>query len=104
MRLHGFAARTFASAEEFLRSPAIEEADCVITDMRMPGMSGADLQDRLAAQGNRVPVIFITAFPGEGAQSRALAAGAAAFLPKPFTAETLIACIRKAMRAAPDAG
>jgi FixJ family two-component response regulator len=104
VRLHGFAARTFASAEEFLGSPAVDETDCLITDMRMPGMSGADLQDHLVACGSRVPVIFITAFPGEGAQSRALAAGAAAFLPKPFTAETLIDCIRKAIGASPSAG
>lgn len=97
VRLHGFSARAFASAEEFLRSAALDETACLITDMQMPGMSGTDLRDRLLAQGRRIPVIFITAFPPEGGRAKALGAGAAGFLTKPFAGESLIACVRKAV-------
>ena len=54
---------TFASAEEFLASPACRAAACLITDVQMPGMSGLDLQRHLADSGNRLPVILITPFP-----------------------------------------
>lgn len=103
VRLHGFAARAFASAEEFLSSPSVDQTDCLITDLRMPQMSGADLQDHLLAQGKRIPVIFVTAFPGEGSRAKALEAGAAGFLTKPFAGETLIACVRKALGNSPEA-
>ena len=88
VRVHGFMAHGFASAEEFLQSPRAKETSCLITDVRMPGMSGVDLQSHLIAQGRRVPVIFITAFPEEGSQKRALAAGAVCFLTKPFDGQT----------------
>ena len=98
VRLHGFAAYEFASAEEFLQSPRAGDTSCLITDVRMPGMSGVELQCHLIAQGKRVPVIFITAFPEENSRARALAAGATCFLTKPFDGKTLIGCVREALK------
>jgi FixJ family two-component response regulator len=96
--LHGFAADAFASAEEFLRSSRVSDTACLITDVKMPGMSGVDLQCHLIAQGKRVPTIFITAFPEESSRSKALAAGAVCFLTKPFDGKTLIGCLHDALR------
>src|SRR5262245_51930359 len=84
IRLHGFVTHTFASAEDFLMSPQVAETSCLITDIRMAGMSGTDLQSHLVAQGKRIPVIFITAFPKEGSRAKLIEAGAAGFLTKPF--------------------
>jgi FixJ family two-component response regulator len=100
VRLHGFVAYAFASAEEFLQSSRVGETSCLITDMRMPGMSGVDLQSHLIAQGKRVPVIFITAFPEESSQARAMAEGAVCFLTKPFDGQTLVDCLREALKQA----
>jgi FixJ family two-component response regulator len=97
VRVYGFVAYGFASGEEFLLSPRAADTSCLITDVSMPGMSGVDLQAHLIAQGKRLPVIFITAFPEESSQARALAAGAVCFLTKPFNGETLIKCISKAL-------
>src|SRR5882757_6470847 len=75
VRVHGFVAYGFASAEEFLQSSRASDTSCLITDVRMPGMSGVDLQSHLIAEGKCVPVIFITAFPEQSSQTRAMAAG-----------------------------
>ena len=64
---------------------------------RMPGMNGADLQDRLIADGHRTPIIFVTAFPDEDVRARVLKAGACGFLTKPFSDESLIECLDKAL-------
>jgi|EndMetStandDraft_5_1072996.scaffolds.fasta_scaffold285615_2 FixJ family two-component response regulator len=98
VRVHGFAAHGFASAEEFLRSPRAVDTSCVITDVRMPGMSGVDLQSHLIAQGRRIPMIFITAFRQEGTEARAMAAGAICFLTKPFDGGKLISCLTEALK------
>jgi FixJ family two-component response regulator len=98
VRLHGFAAYTFASAEEFLRSSHVNRTSCLITDVRMPGMNGVELQDHLIAQGHRMPIIFITAFPEESRQARAMAAGAVCVLSKPFDGQTLIDRINQALK------
>jgi len=90
----GFAAIDFASAEEFLGSGRTKDISCVITDVRMPGMSGIDL---LIAAGHKVPVIMMTAFPDEGIRSRAIKAGAVGLLTKPFDQETLLDCINSAL-------
>jgi FixJ family two-component response regulator len=92
----GYAAATFASAEEFLESGRLRNTACLITDVRMPGMSGVDLQSHLLANGHRTPVIFVTAHPEERLRERALAAGALGFLNKPFREENLIACLDRA--------
>ena len=93
----GFGAYTFASAEKFLQSPHLDHTSCVITDLQMPGLNGVELQKSLLAQGRRIPIIFVTAFPDERLRARALAAGALGFLSKPFESETLIKLIDKAM-------
>ena len=97
VRLHGFVAHAFASAEEFLAVARLDDTSCLITDVKMPGMSGVELQGRLIAQGKRIPVIFITAFPQEASRARALQAGAAGFLTKPFDGQTLIGLVRGAL-------
>lgn len=97
VRLHGFAAYAFSSAEEFLHSPRLAETSCLITDVRMPGMSGIELQRHLVAKGKHLPVIFVTAFTEESSRARAMKAGAAGFLTKPFDGQTLIDCLHKAL-------
>jgi FixJ family two-component response regulator len=97
VRSLGYSAAAFPSADAFLNSNAIENTDCLITDVQMPGMSGIELQNYLLAQGNRVPVIFVTAFPETRARGDALRAGAVGFLGKPFGDENLISCLNKAL-------
>src|SRR5262249_12664627 len=97
----GHAVASFGSAEEFLQSGRIDETACLVSDVKMPGMDGIELQSRLRQQGCRLPVIFITAHPDTKARSRALAWGASAFLSKPFHADELIACLDRALAAKP---
>lgn len=97
VRSLGYSAAAFPSADAFLNSNAVENTDCLITDLQMPGMSGIELQNYLLAQGNRVPVIFVTAFPETEARGDALRAGAVGFLGKPFGDENLISCLNKAL-------
>ena len=97
VRSLGYSAAAFPSADAFLNSNAVENTDCLITDLQMPGMSGIELQNYLLAQGNRVPVIFVTAFPETEARGDALRAGAVGFLGKPFGDESLISCLNKAL-------
>ena len=89
VRSLGFVAFAFESAEDFLRSPRVDDSACLITDVQMPGMSGLDLQDRLIAQGSRIPIIFITAFPETAIRSRAEAGGALAFSKSHFGCGTM---------------
>jgi FixJ family two-component response regulator len=96
IRSLGYATATFASGEEFLESGLLSDTECLITDVQMPGMSGVELQSRLIANGNRTPVIFVTADPDEGTRERALSAGALGFLRKPFSVDSLIACLDRA--------
>jgi len=97
MRSLGFAARGFASAEEFLQSPELGETSCLISDVQMPGINGLELQSRLASENRRTPIIFITAFPDPRIEERALAGGAVGFLAKPFDGQTLIQCVDRAL-------
>ena len=90
VRSLGYIAHTFASAEEFLASSQANDTCCMIADVQMPGMSGIELQSHLLAQGRRLPIIFITAFPEESARTKALNAGAVCFLTKPFDGPTLV--------------
>jgi FixJ family two-component response regulator len=94
----GFRTSAFASAEEFLHCPQVPEWSCVISDVNMPGLSGIELQRRLAAEGRRVPIIFVTAFPDKAVEERALKAGAIGFLSKPFDGHTLVECLERAFR------
>ena len=101
VRSLGYAVHTFASAEDFLRSPHLNDTSCVITDVRMPAMSGLDLQACLLARGQILPFIFVTAFSIEGDRERALKAGATCFLSKPFDGEALVACLETALARTP---
>jgi FixJ family two-component response regulator len=92
----GYAARAFASAEEFLESGQREHTACLIADIRMPGMSGLDLQARLNAEQVTIPIIFITAHGDERMRMQALRAGAVEFLAKPFDDEVLLDSVRAA--------
>ena len=97
VRSLGYQAVTFASAEEFLQSDSVSNTSCLITDVQMPGLSGIDLQRGLITRGVQMPTIFITAFPEEGARLRALTAGAFGYLGKPFSEESLVSCLDKAL-------
>jgi FixJ family two-component response regulator len=93
----GFSSRAFESAEEFLGSGDQRETACLIADIRMPGMSGLELQARLNAEHCRIPTIFITAHGDEEMRFQALRAGAVEFLPKPFDDEVLVESVRAAL-------
>jgi len=95
----GRRAVTFASAEQFLASGAAATADCLILDLRMPRTNGLELQRRLRAAGSRIPTIVITAHADDVSRGRALAAGAAAFLPKPLQPDVLLLAIDTELRA-----
>jgi FixJ family two-component response regulator len=94
----GFRAAAFESAETFLRSGHLQDTSCLIVDVQMPGMNGLQLQDHLAAAGCGIPIIFITAYESKDSRQRAMQAGAAAFLGKPFSDEQLLQIIRSALR------
>lgn len=98
IRSVGFGVMVFASAEEFLGSNRLLDTDCLILDVRMPGMSGIDLQRRLAASHTSIPVIFITAHGDEEARVRALNGGAVDYLLKPFSEEALLKAIDTALK------
>jgi FixJ family two-component response regulator len=93
----GHEALTFASGEQFLTSERLRDTACIITDLHMPGLDGLSLQSRLLAEGRLIPIIFITAYPKEAARTRALAAGAVAFLSKPFEEASLINALATAL-------
>jgi FixJ family two-component response regulator len=102
VRSLGFIAPTFASADEFLRSPHLNDTSCVISDVQMPGIGGLELQRMLIAKGKNVPIIFMTAFPDERLRAQTMEGGAACFLSKPFDGATLSHCINKALKMLPD--
>jgi len=101
VRSLGMETSEFASGREFVdrieTTPSFQP-DCVVLDVQMPGMNGLEVQERLASRGNRLPVIFITAYDEAGVRDRALAAGAVAFLHKPFNDELFIATLRQALQ------
>lgn len=99
VRSLGYGTAAYESAEAFLQSNRIHDTDCLITDVQMPGMTGIELQGRLIAQGHRLPIIFITAFPEMKARAQALASGAVGFLAKPFNDQGLINCLNTALAA-----
>jgi FixJ family two-component response regulator len=93
----GFPAQAFASAEEFLKSGQQNQTSCLIADIRMPGMSGLELQAHLNAERCRIPIIFITAHGDAKMRLQALRAGAVEFLSKPFDEEALLQSVRAAL-------
>ena len=94
LRTFGYQVSAFSSAEEFLASCRSQECRCLIADIRMPGMSGLDLQSQLNNDGHPIPIIFITAHGDEKMRIRAMRAGAAAFLAKPFDRGVLLERVR----------
>ena len=97
MKEAGLPAQAFASAEEFLGSGDLSQVGCLVADIRMPGMSGLELQARLNAERHRIPTVFITAHGDESMKMQALRAGAVEFLAKPFDEDVLLDCVRAAM-------
>ena len=98
VRSLGFIAYAFASADEFLKSPYLVHTSCLIVDVRMPNMSGLQLQSVLLGKGLKTPMIFITAFPEEGDRALALESGAVDFLTKPFDGRTMIKALAAALK------
>ena len=97
MKEAGFDARAFASAEDFLNSGLLIQTGCLIADIRMPGMSGLELQHALNARDCRIPTIFITAHGDAKMRLQAMRAGAVEFLAKPFDDEVLLDSVRAAL-------
>ena len=93
----GLSARSFGSAEEFLESGLECKAACLITDIRMPGMSGLELQAKLKADGCKTPIIFITAHGDSRVRIQAMREGAVEFLMKPFDDQVLLRRVRAAL-------
>ncbi len=94
----GFAARAFASAEEFLGSDCINETKCLVLDIAMPGMSGPDLQRELGLRRQDIPIVFIAAHCDAATRPRLLQAGAVECLFKPFSDTALLGALTAALR------
>ena len=93
----GFEAEAFASAQEFLDSPVKHRTACLILDVRMPGMGGMELQEKLAKENAKIPIIFITAYANNDQEQQARAGGAVAFLRKPIKDDALLTAVRTAL-------
>jgi CheY-like chemotaxis protein len=94
---HGIDSRTFASAEALLESDSVQTATCLLLDIHLGGISGLELQRRLAASGSKWPVIFMTANDDEATRNEAMDAGCIAYLRKPFSQDVLLNAISKAV-------
>jgi FixJ family two-component response regulator len=102
LRSAGFRVTAFASAQDYLGYVSVEKPAVLILDVRMPGMSGLDLQKWLRKNGVALPIIFLTAFEDPQARKEAMAAGASAFLHKPVDEEVLFAAIKRALEIRPQ--
>ena len=98
IRSVGLRTQGFTSAEAFLSSNHVPETRCLVLDVRMAGMSGLELQRQMAAAKSPIPIIFITAHEDDAQRTRALEAGALAFLHKPFYEEELLNAIEAALK------
>lgn len=98
----GFETRAFASAEEFLNADCALETDCLVTDIKMPGIGGFELLHKLQSDGIMIPTIVVSAYGNELHRTRALRDGAAAFFVKPLNAEELVESILQAIAARQD--
>lgn len=101
LRSFGYEVMLFPSAMAFLDAPERHAPDCIISDVQMPQMSGPDLQDQLVADGDGVPMIFITAFPEKAVEARVIERGAVAILSKPFDGNEIAAHVERALGSAP---
>jgi FixJ family two-component response regulator len=94
----GLAAVTFASASLLLKSPRMNSISCLVADVRMPEMTGLELQQQLVGSNQVIPTILITAYPDERVRARAIKNNVVCYLAKPFAADELLACIRCAIQ------
>lgn len=93
----GFQVTTFESAEALLASAELTQLGCLVLDLRMPGMSGLDVVEQLAARGLSIPTVILTAHAQDETRDRCLAAGVRAFLTKPFSADALVSMVTAAL-------
>jgi FixJ family two-component response regulator len=98
LREFGFSAQAFSSAEEFLTSDYVDQTRCLILDIAMPGMTGPDLQRELALRGQRMPIVFITAYREESVRPRVFEQGVVECLLKPFSDTDLLDALNAALR------
>ena len=98
LRSLGYPTASFESAEAFLAADGPSKVKCIISDVRMPGMSGIELQEHLIKHGHQLPIIFMTAFPEAREKAIAIEGGACGFLIKPFTQNSLVDCLSLALR------
>jgi len=98
LEAYGFTVEAFASAEDFLDSADLDRATCAILDMRLPGMNGLDLQQRLIARPTPMPIVFVSAHEEAAMRAMALRSGAIAFLKKPFDNSTLLDALNRSIR------
>ena len=96
MESAGYAVESFDSAEEFLASGSAEKAACLIVDVQLPGITGLELQDRLAGADNRVPIVFVSALGTQANREKAMSRGATGFLSKPFRRDDLLSLVKAA--------
>src|ERR1700734_2669639 len=94
----GFSAVVFARSAILLKSRRLSQVSCLIADMRMPRMTGLELHRLLIASNHAIPTILMTAYPDERAQAQAIRDNVVAYLLKPFAADELLACVRRAVR------
>ena len=104
MRSAGYEVQTFASADDLLNSGSLEETECLILDIQMPGTDGLELQRRLRSDGHRIPIIFITAYGDDLLRQRVINRGALDMLNKPFEAAIILAALEKALSEARCSG
>lgn len=101
MTLLGYTVDVYSSAADFLKSPRVAETACLVTDVQMPGMNGAELHKHLVDTGHVIPTILVTAYPDEAARHRALKNGVFCYLSKPVDDEKLEHCLRSAIEGKP---
>ena len=97
IRSAGWRAETFASAQDFLDRPGAEAPSCLVLDLQLPGLSGLDLQKRMAEVGVEIPIVFLTGHGNIPASVKAMKAGAVEFLTKPFDEQELLQAIQEAI-------
>ena len=97
LRSAGFSAQVFATGVELLSHDPFDGPCCLVLDVQMPEMSGLEVQRHLAASGSHIPIVFITAHTDTQVRDRAMQAGAAAFLEKPFHDQTLLDAVEAAL-------
>jgi FixJ family two-component response regulator len=106
LEAYGYTTAAFASGEEFLSSELLKDTSCLVTDVRMTGLSGVELQQRLREAGHTIPTIFMTAHPEKHMRAAAMKGGALGYLTKPVSEQQLISCLDGALRGGglPDVG